>query len=100
MRAQFVGDGGGGYVMGGGYQVAQAETGGPGQGQRAPFCSRCQLLQLLRRHFAAAVRRFAAASSFCCRSRCQFRRLEAGGAANFAAGATGGGRCSSSDSCY
>jgi len=30
MRAQFVEDRGGGYVMGGGYQVAQAETGGPG----------------------------------------------------------------------
>jgi len=30
MRAQFVGDGGEGYVMGGGYLVAQAETGGPG----------------------------------------------------------------------
>ena len=30
MRAQFVGDGEGGYVLGGGYQVAQAETGGPG----------------------------------------------------------------------
>jgi len=30
LRAQFVGDGEGGYVLGGGYQVAQAETGGPG----------------------------------------------------------------------
>jgi len=30
LRAQFVGDGEGGYVLGGGYQVAQTETGGPG----------------------------------------------------------------------
>ena len=30
LWAQFVGDGEGGYVLGGGYQVAQAETGGPG----------------------------------------------------------------------
>jgi len=30
LRAQFVGDGEGGHVLGGGYQVAQAETGGPG----------------------------------------------------------------------
>ena len=30
MRAKFVGDGEGGYVLGGGYQVVQAETGGPG----------------------------------------------------------------------
>ena len=29
LRAQFVGDGEKGYVLGGGYQVAQAETGGP-----------------------------------------------------------------------
>ena len=30
LRAQFVGDGEGGYILWGGYQVAQAETGGPG----------------------------------------------------------------------
>ena len=59
MRAQFVGDGRGGYVLGGGYQVSQTETDGPGQ--RAPCCSRCQLLQLLPPPF------FSRSAPFCSR---------------------------------